>query len=68
MYMLDITIKAKEGSITHTMVSVDKKQFIYPVSKTEYRDTLNIGSTKILSQFLLDKLLFNYKILLGIKK
>ena len=67
-FMLDINIKAKEESITQTVVSVDKKQFMYPVSKTEYLSLLNIGSTKNLSQFLLDKLILNYKILLGVKK
>ncbi len=67
-FMLDINIKAKEGSITQTLVSVDKSQFTYPVSKTEYLNVLNVGTTKLLSQFLIDKLLLNYKILLGVKK
>ncbi|MGL2966923.1 hypothetical protein [Flavobacterium sp. XGLA_31] len=66
-YMLDINIEAKEGSVTQTMVTVDKKQFVYPVSKTEYLNSLNIGSVRTLPQYLLDKLLDNYKILLGIK-
>ncbi|MFY7742704.1 MAG: hypothetical protein ACOVQR_08655 [Flavobacterium sp.] len=67
LFFPSIRIKAVKGSITTNIVSVNKRKHIYPMSETKYFDELVFNGNKKLPQSQLDKLILNFKTLLGIK-
>jgi len=63
-----IRVKALKGSISRHIVTVNKKKHKYPNSDIFYYDELVFDTNRNLPKNQLDKLIANFKILLGINK
>ncbi len=68
LLLCSIRVKALKSSISRQIVTINKKKYKYPNSDTFYYDELVFDTNRKLPKNQLDKLIENFKILLGINK